>query len=123
MPRVDKLIECLGMARFITTLDLTKGYWQVPLAPGAREKTAFATPEGLFDYHMLPFGLHSPPPTFQRLMDRVLRPHREYAAAYLDDKVIHGEEWGTHLRHVDAVLGALRGAGLTANPKKCRLSL
>ena len=123
MPRVDELIERLGKARYISTLDLTKGYWQVPLAPTSKEKTAFATPDGLFQYRMLPFGLHGAPATFQRLMDRVLRPHREYAAAYLDDIVIHGEEWGTHLKQVTAVLRALRGAGLTANPKKCRLGL
>lgn len=123
MPRVDELIERLGTSRYITTLDLTKGYWQVPLAPAAREKTAFITPDGLFHYLMLPFGLHGAPATFQRLMDRVLRPHQKYAAAYIDDIVIHGEEWGTHLQQVTAVLRALRGAGLTANPKKCRLGL
>ena len=43
MPREDELIERLGPARFISTLDLTKVYWQIPLA---REKTAFATPDG-----------------------------------------------------------------------------
>ncbi|KAJ8353327.1 hypothetical protein SKAU_G00208940 [Synaphobranchus kaupii] len=107
----NKLIERLGRARYISTLDLTKGYWQVPLAPQAREKTAFATPDGLFHYKMLPFGLHGAPSTFQRLMDQVLRPHREYAAAHLDDIVIHGEEWGTHLQQVTAVLRALWGAG------------
>jgi len=119
MPRVDEMIERIGKARFITTLDLTKGYWQVALAPEAQEKTAVATPEGLFQYKRLQFGLHGAPPTYQRLMDRVLRPHRDYAAAYLDDIVIHGEEWGTHLRRVDAVLHALR----TVNPKKCRFCL
>ncbi|XP_056612851.1 protein NYNRIN-like [Triplophysa dalaica] len=46
MPRVDDLLDRLGKARYITTLDLTKGYWQVPLAPEAREKTAFSTPSG-----------------------------------------------------------------------------
>ena len=56
-------------------------------------------------------------------MDRILRPHREYAAAYLDDIIIHGEEWGSHLKSVTAVLRALRGAGLTANPRKCHLGL
>ena len=38
MPRVDELIERLGPARYFTTLDLTKGYWQVPLTRTAREK-------------------------------------------------------------------------------------
>uniref|UniRef100_A0A8C5CZT0 ribonuclease H n=1 Tax=Gadus morhua TaxID=8049 RepID=A0A8C5CZT0_GADMO len=123
MPRIDELIERLGTARYISTLDLTKGYWQVPLAPEAREKTAFATPDGLFHYRKLPFGLHGAPPTFQRLMDRVLRPHRGYAAAYIDDIVIHGSEWDTHVKQVSAVLQALREAGLTANTKKCQLGL
>ena len=44
MPRVDELIERLGPARYLTTLDLTKGYWQVPLTRTAREETAFGRP-------------------------------------------------------------------------------
>lgn len=83
MPRIDEMIENLGGARFITALDLTKGYWQVPLSPEAKEKTAFAMPMGLYQYRVLAFGLHGAPATFQRLMDLVLIPHHEYAAAYL----------------------------------------
>ncbi|XP_072769033.1 neuromast-expressed gpi-anchored lymphocyte antigen 6, partial [Nerophis lumbriciformis] len=113
MPRVDELIERLGPARFVSTLDLTKGYWQVPLTERAKPKTAFSTPEGLFQYTVLPFGIHGATATFQRMMDRVLRPHQEYAAAYLDDIVIHSTSWSLHLQHLDAVLGALRRAGLT----------
>lgn len=123
MPRIDELFERLGTARFISTFDLTKGYWQVPLAPEVQVKTAFATPDGLFHYKKLPFGLHGAPATFQRLMDRILRPHREYTAAYLDGIAIHGSGWETHLNQVSVVLQALRGAGLTANPRKCRLGL
>ena len=48
MPRMDELIERLGPARYLTTLDLTKGYWQVKLTRAAREKTAFSTPGGLY---------------------------------------------------------------------------
>ena len=71
MPRVDELLEKIGNARYITTLDLTKGYWQIPLTPRAKENTAFATPDGLFQYTVMPFGLHGAPATFQRLMDKV----------------------------------------------------
>uniref|UniRef100_K7G546 ribonuclease H n=1 Tax=Pelodiscus sinensis TaxID=13735 RepID=K7G546_PELSI len=123
MPRVDELIDQLGKARFLSTLDLTKGYWQIPLAPGAKEKTAFSTPEGLFQYTVLPFGLHGAPATFQRLMDKLLRPHAKYAAAYLDDVVVHSPNWDTHIEKVEAVLETLRRAGLTANPAKCTIGL
>ncbi len=47
MPRVDELLDRLGAARFYSTLDLMKGYWQIPLSPLSKEKTAFTTPFGL----------------------------------------------------------------------------
>ena len=31
MPRVDDIIDRVGGANFFSTLDLTKGYWQVPV--------------------------------------------------------------------------------------------
>ena len=55
-------------------------------------------------------------------MDRILRPHKDYAAAYLDDIVIHSTDWESHLPQVQMVLDAPRAAGLTANPSKCRLA-
>ncbi|KAI2645187.1 Retrovirus-related Pol polyprotein from transposon 17.6 [Labeo rohita] len=123
MPRVDELLDRLGRARYISTLDLTKGYWQVPLTQTAKEKTAFTTPSGHWQYRSLPFGLHGAPATFQRMMDILLRPHQNYAAAYLDDVVVHSEAWEDHLDRLRRVLSELRRAGLTANPRKCHLAL
>ncbi|CAM5078371.1 unnamed protein product, partial [Eretmochelys imbricata] len=122
--RIDELVDRLGSAQFLTTLDLTKGYWQIPLTKEAKEKTVFSTPDGLFHYTVLPFGLHGAPATFQHLMDKLLCPHTSYAAAYLDDVVIiHTPDWGTHLEKVEAVLRTLRRACLTANPAKCTIGL
>ena len=49
-PRIDDLIDLMGQARFISTLDLTKVYWQVPVVEEDKSKTAFATPFGLFQF-------------------------------------------------------------------------
>lgn len=89
MPRVDDLVECLGKAKFLSTHDLRKGYWQVPLAEGSKELTAFRTPFGHFQFTVLPFGLHGAPASFQRLMDRVLRGTDGFAIAYIDDIIIY----------------------------------
>uniref|UniRef100_A0A8C1LM62 Gypsy retrotransposon integrase-like protein 1 n=1 Tax=Cyprinus carpio TaxID=7962 RepID=A0A8C1LM62_CYPCA len=121
MPRVDELLDRLGTARFYSTLDLTKGYWQIPLSPMTKEKTAFTTPFGLHQFVTLPFGLFGAPATFQRLMDKILRPHAAYAAAYLDDIIIYSGDWQRHMQHLRAVLKTLRRAGLTANPRKCAI--
>ncbi len=123
MPWVDELLDRLGGTRYISTLDLTKGYWQVPLTEEAKPKTAFSTPSGHWQYRVLPFGLHGAPATLQRMLDILLRPHQSYAAAYLDDVVVHSESWEEHLAQLRRVLLELRRAGLTANPRKCHLAL
>lgn len=72
MPRIDKLLEQIGTAKYITTLDLCQGYWQVPLDPGSRPYTAFCKSAGLFQFTVMSFGLHWAPTSFQWLMDNVL---------------------------------------------------
>ena len=123
MPRIEDLIDGLGKAKFITTLDLSRGYWQVPMADGARHLTAFTTPFGLYQFRVMPFGLKGAPATFQRLMDTVLQGLQGFSAAYIDDLAIHSDSWDDHLRHVRAVLQRLREAGLTAKPKKCQFGM
>ncbi|KAG1936368.1 gag-pol fusion protein [Pimephales promelas] len=119
MPRIDELVERLGRAKYLSTVDLCKGYWQVPLTARAKQLTAFKTPFGLFHFRVMPFGLQGAPATFQRLMDQILQGTREFAAAYLDDVVIFSETWEEHCQHLQQVLGRIKAAGLTINPKKC----
>lgn len=122
MPRIDELLERVGRGKFITTLDLSKGYWQLALAPEAKELTAFKTPFGVFQFKVMPFGLQGAPATFQRLMDQVLKDVSEFAAAYLDDVVIFSQTWEEHVAHLQHVLQLIKSAGLTINPHKCMLA-
>ncbi|KYO27729.1 hypothetical protein Y1Q_0005283 [Alligator mississippiensis] len=122
MPHVTHLVEKIGEAQYITTLDLAKGYWQIPMRSTDCAKTAFGTPWGLFKFTRMPFGLNGVAATFQRLMDNLLAPHAAYAVAYIDDIIIFSASWQQHLQDLRPVLGELRAAGLTANPKKCKLA-
>ena len=65
MLRIDDMIDKLGKASFISTLDLTRGYWQVPVANSDRHKTAFITSFGLYQFKAMPFGLQGAPAIFQ----------------------------------------------------------
>ena len=66
LPRIDETLETLAGSVWFTTLDLISGYWQVEVKPEDREKTAFCTKDGLFEFKVMPFGLCNAPATFQR---------------------------------------------------------
>ena len=123
MPRVDELIDRCGQSKFITTLDLTKGYWQVPLSERARHKTTFATPFGLYQFNVMPFGLQGAPATFQRLMDVALQGLDDFAASYIDDIAIFSETWEEHLQHIRQVSQRLVESNLTVKVRKCKFGM
>ena len=72
-PREDDLVDQLGSSRFFSTLDLARGYWQIPMSPQSHKKTAFVVLQGLYEFRVMPFGLTNAPAVFQQLMQRVLR--------------------------------------------------
>ena len=123
MPRIDELIDQLGKAQYLSTLDLTKGYWQVPVSADAQQKTAFTTPFGLFEFKRMPFGLQGAPATFQRMMDKLLDGLGGFARAYIDDLVVFSTSWEEHLQHLRTVLQRLQKVGLTAKPTKCQFGM
>ena len=79
---------------------MLSGYWQVEVAEEDKDKTAFATREGLFHFNVLPFGLCIGPVTFQRLMDTVLSGlHWSTCLVYLD-VIVLGRTFETHLHNL-----------------------
>ena len=64
LPRVDDLLEALNGSTMFGTLDLRQAYWQIRMHPDDREKTAFVTPHGLYEFVRLPFGLSVAPAAF-----------------------------------------------------------
>ena len=101
-------------------MDLISGYWQVEVHPEDRGKTAFCTPEGLFEFKVMPFGLCNAPATFQRLMNSVLSglPWNS-CLVYLDDIIVTGSTFSAHLDNLSKVFHRIREAGLKLQPSKC----
>ncbi|KAF8794789.1 Transposon Ty3-G Gag-Pol polyprotein like [Argiope bruennichi] len=98
----------------IMVLDLSKGYWQIPLNPRAQRIAAFVTSFGSYGPLRLPFGLKNAPYFFSKLMAEVLKGCEEYAVPYLDDIAIYSHSWDSHLKHLETVLKRIEAANLTS---------
>jgi transposase InsO family protein len=121
IPRIDDTLDSLQEAKFVSTLDLRSGYWQVAMEKDAREKTAFVTHKGLFEFNVMPFGLTNAPATFQRLMDIVLAGLKwQCCLVYIDDIVIYSPTFEQHLIDLKNVFQALKVANLTLKANKCQ---
>ena len=120
LPRVDATPDSLAGSIFFTTLDLASGYWQVELEPRDKEKTAFSTSKGHFEFNVMPFGLTNAPATFQRLMECTLAGLvGDQCLIYLDDVIIFSSTFNDHLRRLASVFDRLRAAGLKLKASKC----
>ena len=93
---MDEMVTRITKAKYFTKLDLTKGYWQIPLKENCKQFTAFQTSLGLMEFNYLPFGLSTAAPTFQRAMNKVLG-YLKFVTIYFDDVLIFSETWSEHL--------------------------
>ena len=128
MPRIDDMLDQLGMSKYFSTLDLASRYWQIRMDPASQEKTAFVTPQGLYEFLVMPFGLMNASATFQRMMQKLLTGLNpvdgpDFVSVYVDDMLIFSETLEEHIKHLQLVLDKLNGAGLKLKPAKCSFLL
>ena len=122
LPRIEDILASLGEAKRFTSLDLASGYWQIELDESAREKSAFTTHRGLYEFTRMPFGLCNAPATFQRVMQQVLAGVEwDSVFSFIDDLLVASKTFSEHLNHLREVLQRLRAANLRLETRKCSL--
>ena len=122
LPRIDDSLARLGSGKIFSSLDLCAGYWQIPMADKDKNKTAFITEDGLYEFNVMPFGLTNAGATFQRFMDAVLAGLKwNILLVYIDDIIVFSPSFEQHLLDLKQVFDRLRAAVLKLKPKKCHL--
>jgi len=122
LPLIDGILSRLPKAQYISSLDLRKAFWQIPLEEKSRDYTCFTVPNRpLYRFKVMPFGLCNAPQALCRLMDLVIKPQlRHQVFVYLDDLLIISECFDSHLKVLTDVAYCLRKAGLTINIEKSK---
>jgi len=118
VPHIEDFASNLYGKKVFTTLDLVKAYHQIPVAEEDVPKTAVTTPFGLYEFHLMSFGLCNAAQTFQRFVDEVLR-GLDFCYGYIDDILIASENEEQHRQHLRQVFERLRNYGVVVNVGKC----
>ena len=96
LSNIEEVVEKVSAASFTLVMDLTKGYFQIPLMKHAQRYAAFVTPFGEFIPMM--FGLVNSPYYFCKLISIVLERLENYALPYIDD--IFSDDWESQVKHL-----------------------
>lgn len=122
LPYISRILGRIRGTKYLSTIDLSDAFWQVPLSIESRPKTAFVVPgRGMYRFKVMPFGLKNAPGTQSRLMDAVLGYDMEpMVFCYLDDIVIATETFEEHVYCLKQIAERLRKANLTISIQKSK---
>ena len=119
IPEMKDILDKLHGSEYFSTLDGASAYWSVPNAECDREKTAFVSPRGQFEFGVMPFGLCNAPSTYQRIIDLALKDAPQ-SLPYIDDTLAFSRTFEDHISHLKCVLQCYRNANLQLRKDKCR---
>lgn len=122
LPNIEDRVQQVASAKYITVLDLTKGYWQIPMTPRAQRVAAFVTSFGSYLPVTMPFGTLNASYRFSKFMDKMLRGLEKFCLPYLDDMAIFSETWEDHMQHIESVLIRVRDAKVKIKLAKCKFA-
>ena len=121
VPNVIDSIFGLKGNKYFTSLDLVRGYYQVPLDEQSKQYTAFSTVRNHWQFKRLSFGLTNAPSAFQREIQAVLSSFPSTKViVYIDDILILGKSFEEHLQLVNKVLKTLESYHMKIKPSKCQ---
>ena len=112
-----KAVNC----EWFSKLDINSAFWSVPIRKQDREKAAFVTQSGHYQWVRLPFGLKVSPAIFQRILTNIIRKNHltEFCMNYIDDILVFSKTFEEHMLHTKRLLIALENEGFKLNFEKC----
>jgi hypothetical protein len=120
-PPVDEMLQHFHGVKYMTSLDLTSAFLQIPLEASSRKYTAFLFDTNVYQFQGVPFGKKNSLADFVRGLSKVLGSGMSsFCACYVDDIVIFSKTFEEHLRHIDLIFNKLTATGFTINTLKCK---
>jgi hypothetical protein len=109
---LQELLQRFEGAKYMTSIDLSSAYWQIPLHEDSGKYTAFLFDSTVYQFTRDPYGSRNPLSAFVRAVKLTLVGGLEdFVVHYIDDLLIHSKTFKEHLKHLDIVLGKITRVG------------
>jgi len=120
LPNIEECLDTLSGKKYFSTIDFASGFWQIAMAEDAKEKTAFRTEDGQFQFTKMPFGLTNAPASFQKMINGVVAGLKGLnLQVFIDDVCIATETWEEQLVMLAKLFQAVMKVDLRIKPEKC----
>ncbi|CAM4516070.1 unnamed protein product [Leuciscus chuanchicus] len=120
LPHQADALSSLGGNCYFSTMDLTSGFYNIPIHEDDRNYTACTTPVGLYEYNRMAQGLCNSPATFSRMMTSIFGDQNFLSLlCYLDDLLVFGKTEREALGGLEMVFSRLKEHNLKLAQKKC----
>ena len=119
LPLISEIFDEVGGKKMFSSFDFSAGFYQIPLHPKHKERTAFSTFLGLFQFVNMPMGLCGAPLTFQRVMHELKKYLSAAFLIYIDDVILASEDEETHLNDIAQFLSVVTKFGMKLKIEKC----
>lgn len=123
IPRIEDILDKLANRKFFTKIDISSGYWHVPMLPEDIHKTAFSTHNRHLEWTVMPFGLKNAPATFQRVIRQIIFKYKlRNVENYFDDIIVFSETFDEHLNDLEQVFKACLNENVKLKESKCEFA-
>ena len=124
LPHVDDILADCGRGKIWSKIDMTNSFFQTRVHLEDVHLTAVSTPLSLYEWLIMPMGLHNAPTIHQHRVTAALCAFiGQFCHVYLDDIVIWSDSIEEHVEHLQLIFDALKTAQLYCNLKKCHFFL
>ena len=105
IPSIEEKDDTLEGIAYVPSIDISAGFYQVPVEKSSQDCTVSSTPFGSFKWLRMPVGLTGSPPTFQCLVEKILVGLTwKICVAYLDNNIKFLSTLEQHLDNCDLLL-------------------
>jgi hypothetical protein len=118
LPLQSEVIRKIRGKAYLSVVDASLFFYQFMVYPPHQDRFTVVSHRGQERFKVAIMGFRNSPAHVQRYMDHLLRPHRAFATAFIDDMIVFSDSAAEHIRHLRTVFKLFQDKNISLSSKK-----